>query len=112
MNTLKPQELKAKIDVGEPLTLIDLRPDHDYQEKHIPGAMNVAAGANFVSECSQAVPDKATVIVLYNDLKENHSDQESAAALEAAGYANVSIVPDGLMGWMNAGFQVDFGRES
>ena len=112
MTTLKPEELKAKLDAKEVLTLIDLRPNHDYQEKHIPGAMNVAAGATFVAECSGAVPDKATVIVLYNDLKENHSDQESAAALEAAGYTNVSIVPDGLMGWMNAGFQVEFGRES
>lgn len=112
MNTMTPQELKAKMDAHESLTLVDLRPAHDYQEKHIPGAMNVEAGANFLAAFSAAVPDKATIVVLYNDLKENTADKDSASALEAAGYTSVSILPDGLMGWMNAGFQVEFGRES
>ncbi len=112
MIEITPQELKAKLDAKEALTLVDLRDPHAYQEKHIPGALNVSVGAAFAEEFKAVVPDTDAVIVLYNEFKEDTSDTASAALLESLGYKNVSVLPDGLMGWMNAGFQVEFGRES
>lgn len=112
MQEVSSPDLKAKHDAGEAFELIDLRDSHAYQEKHIPGAINIAVGPAFATEFQVAVPDKDAMIVLYNEFQEDESDKKSAAALESIGYKNISILPDGLMGWMNAGYQVEFGRES
>jgi rhodanese-related sulfurtransferase len=112
MTEISPKDLKDKLDAQATLTLVDIRDAHAYQEKHIPGALNVEVGAAFVEEFKEVVPDKDAAIVLYNEFKEDETDKTSAALLESLGYKNISVLPDGLMGWMNAGFQVEFGRES
>ena len=112
MSQIIPQELKAKLENGEIFELVDIRDSHSYGEKHIPGASNVPAGEKFVEMLAGIVPDKEAHIILYNDRQEDPSDKEASAALESAGYIAVATLPDGLTGWMNAGYQVEGGQES
>ena len=43
---MKPQELKAAIDAGSAVTLVDLQDAHSYAHRHIPGALNVPSTAS------------------------------------------------------------------
>ena len=41
MQDILPFEVKAKLDGGEPLVLIDLRSARDYAQGHIEGAISI-----------------------------------------------------------------------
>ena len=38
---VSPQELQARLDQGDPVTVVDLRQPWEYQEGHIPTAINI-----------------------------------------------------------------------
>lgn len=41
ISEVSPQELKTRLDQGEPVTVVDLRQPWEYQEGHIPTAINI-----------------------------------------------------------------------
>ena len=36
-----PEEVKGKIDAGEDVQIVDIRPESEYERGHIPGAVNI-----------------------------------------------------------------------
>lgn len=59
-----PEALKARIDAGEPLVLIDVRDPDEYRDGYIEPAVNISRG--FLEfRIGTAVTDSNTPIVLY-----------------------------------------------
>jgi len=59
-----PTELKARLDAGEPVVLIDVRDPDEYRDGYIEPAVNISRG--FLEfRIGTAVSDPNTPIVLY-----------------------------------------------
>jgi len=59
---ITPAELKAQLDKGEPVVVVDGRPPADFAQGHLPGALSIPFGE--ISERYQALP-KDKLIVVY-----------------------------------------------
>jgi rhodanese-related sulfurtransferase len=112
MNVLSPQDLKVQIDSGIAPTIVDLQFIHEYEHRHIPGAINIPGDQKFEEHAQETLKDKAAAIVVYGEFDELQKGSEGAERLEKLGYTNVSRLTGGLMGYMEAGFTVEGGWES
>jgi len=62
--TISREELKAKMDRGEPFTLVETLPPYLYESGHLPGAINLPP--HQAAELSSVMlPDKSAEIVVY-----------------------------------------------
>lgn len=64
MARISPEELKARLDAGEPIVVVDLRasPDFEADPKTIPGALRV--GADELAEHHERIPRDREVVLL------------------------------------------------
>ena len=102
---IETEVLKAKLDSGEKVYLIDTLAAESYDMYHIKGAISVPYDENFITNFEEKVgaPKDAEIITYCA----SHSCQLSslaANALEAAGYQSVGHYADGLAEWRAAGF--------
>jgi len=107
---ITPQDLKAKLDADETLHLIDLRSAELFDHNHVPSAINVPFGDTFGDDLQRAVTDKDVPLVGYFDGEPKY--EEACKIAEAAGYVKILCLDDGIRGWMEQGYQLDFGAES
>ncbi len=64
METVSREELKGKIDRGEPFTLVETLQEVAYKHEHLPGAVNLPPDR--VRELAPSLlPDKSAEIVVY-----------------------------------------------
>ena len=62
--TISRDELKQKIDRGDPFQLVETLPEPRYREWHLPGAVNLPPDR--VKELApKLLPDKSADIVVY-----------------------------------------------
>lgn len=102
IRTIDREELKAKLDRGDPLTLIMALNRWAFEAKHIPGSMHfdtpevlyetVRPEDEVVVYCSQ--PDCLSSVALYRDLV-------------GRGYRNVRRYSGGLLDWEGAGYPLE-----
>ena len=57
-------ELRAKLDRGDPVVLLEVLAPRYYQHSHLPGALNLPPG-NTAEMAPDLLPDKDAEIVLY-----------------------------------------------
>ena len=108
-DTVTREELKAKMDRGEDVVLVDaLSPEH-YASSHLPGAVNLPY--EFVDEAERVLPDKGAEIVVYCMNEGCSASGEEARELTEMGYRNVRHYAAGKQDWMHAGLPVE-GRRS
>jgi rhodanese-related sulfurtransferase len=112
MKPMTPKELKAMQEAGVAFTLLDVRDPGAYQEKHIPGAVNLPPNEDFAADAASVAPDRDSRLVVYSGHEQQTDSGETCGKLEGIGYTNVSCLSVGLMGWMEQGYPVEFGRES
>ncbi len=112
MESLSPQDLKAKCDSACALTIIDLQTLEGYMHRHIPGATHMEPSPVCGDACGRLLKDKDADIVLYGEFDELGKGMQVAEALYAAGYTHVARLAGGMMGWMEAGYGVEGGLES
>ena len=111
MMDVTPQRLKEEIKKGTAMAIVDLQPAHEYEHSHIPGAVNIEF-EKFETEYLQLLKDKDQTIVLYGEYDELGKGKKAGQVLENAGYTKVGHVVGGLMGWKEAGFATDGGKDS
>lgn len=98
-------ELKAALDAGATLAILDARPPGDYIESHISGAVSVPFYA--VAAASAALP-KDVWLITYCGCP--HAESDAAAdALEALGYSQVKVLDEGFWEWTGQGYPVTAG---
>ena len=101
-------ELKAWMDAGRDMVVLDSRPMSEFHAMSIPGGINVPGG-ELAYRIADLVPDPATTIVV-NCAGRTRSIM-GAESLRRAGVPNpVVALRNGTMGWELAGLTVDRGR--
>ncbi len=87
-------ELKSRMDAGEPLTLIDVREDYEYEIARIDGAHLLPLGQ--LRDRMEEIPRNGDVVI------HCHSGMRSAHAvqlLQQAGYRNAANLIGGIDAW-------------
>ncbi len=106
---LTAEELKAKLDRGQNLVVLDARPQEEYQRMSIPGGID-SPGAELVYRVHDAAPDPATTVVV--NCAGRTRSIIGAQSLINAGIPNpVAALKDGTMGWQLAGFELKYGQK-
>ena len=101
-------ELKAKLDRGEPVVLVEALPEQYYRKAHLPGALLLPHDR--VDELAPALlPDKAAEIVVYCANLPCQNSEIAATRLAELGYANVREYAEGKQDWIDAGLPTERG---
>jgi rhodanese-related sulfurtransferase len=99
-------ELRAKIDNGDELVIVDALPPISFAHSHLPGAINLPP-ARVDVEAARRLPDRNREIVVYCANPECEDSVETAEKLVALGYENVRHYPGGKNEWRERGFPLE-----
>lgn len=106
---LTAEELKAKLEAGHNVVILDARPQEEYQRMSIPGSID-SPGAELVYRVHDVVPDPETAVVV--NCAGRTRSIIGAQSLINAGIPNpVAALKDGTMGWQLAGFELEHGQK-
>ncbi|MFY9316603.1 MAG: rhodanese-like domain-containing protein [Burkholderiales bacterium] len=101
-------ELKAKLDAGEDLVVLDSRPMSEYRVMSIPGALD-CPGAELVYRAFQAAPRPETLVVV-NCAGRTRSIIGAQSLINAGLPNRVVALKNGTMGWHLAGLELERGQ--
>jgi rhodanese-related sulfurtransferase/predicted metal-dependent enzyme (double-stranded beta helix superfamily) len=101
-------DLKAKLDAGEDLVVLDSRPMNEYRVMNIPGALD-CPGAELVYRVHQAAPDPQTLVVV-NCAGRTRSIIGAQSLINAGIPNKVVALKNGTMGWHLAGLELERGQ--
>jgi thiosulfate/3-mercaptopyruvate sulfurtransferase len=119
---LTAAELKAMIDEGKPLLLVDTMPyDASYRKEHLPGAKQFlfpvprmsswetqeTDGKSEADFTALLGADKARPLVFYCGFVKCTRSDNGAAWARKLGYTQVYRFPGGLFAWKGAGFPLE-----
>ncbi|MFN3197307.1 MAG: c-type cytochrome [Bradymonadia bacterium] len=96
-------QVKAALDAGARVILLDARPTSDYVQSHITGAINLPFYV--VSEYAEDLP-KDTWIVTYCGCPHAVSGQ-AYDALAAVGFTRIAVLDEGFYVWGERGYPLD-----
>ncbi len=97
---------EANLLRDEKALLIDVREAAEYEEGHVPGAINIPRGIlEFKMTQDESLADRHRSILLY--CKTSGRAALSALALQMLGYFNVSSIAGGFDAWYGAKLPTD-----
>jgi len=106
---LTREQLRQKIESGEPFVLVDALSPMSYAASHLPGAISMPPGR--VDElASRRIPDLGTEVVVYCASATCDSSVIVANRLIELGYRNVRHYAEGKDDWAEAGLPLEGGR--
>ena len=95
------EDLRARMDAGEELILVDVREADEWRQGHIPGALHVPRG--FLEMQAQSrLPDRRKKVVTY--CAGGIRSAFAARALQELGYEDVESANPGFNDWKDRGF--------
>ena len=97
------QELKAKLDAKEAVTVLDVREPYEWQAAFIPTSSNMPRGI-LEFKIDQKIADPNTPIIVY--CRTGDRGTLATKALQDLGYKSVTNLSGGIKGWMEAGYSV------
>jgi rhodanese-related sulfurtransferase len=104
---IPPEELKARLDRGERLVILDSRPYAEYHRMNIPGSIDVP-GAELAYRVHDLARDPDTLVVV--NCAGRTRSIIGCQSLRNAGIPNrVVALKDGTMGWELAGYACEHG---
>ena len=98
--------LKALLDGGEPVTLVEALPSRYYEASHLPGAVNLPHD-EVMARAESVLPDRDARIVVYCANTACQNSRIAAEALKAKGYSNVFEYVEGKADWEAAGYPLE-----
>jgi rhodanese-related sulfurtransferase len=104
--TISRDELKAKIDSHEDFQLVEALAQDEFQQQHLPGAINLPPD-RVKDRASQVLPDKDADIVVYCGSSTCAASENAAAELERQGYSRVRRYVEGKKDWAEAGLPME-----
>lgn len=98
---IEPVELKAKMDGGAALLVVDARNPDEFAACHIPGARNapVADMPKGLEQIAAAKPD-----LVVTTCGSTGRGEKAAQVLAENGFEHVAVLRGGLAAWRNAGY--------
>jgi len=101
-------ELKAKLDRGDDLVILEALPPMYYADAHLPGALNFPHD-QVDRLARELLPDKDREIVVYCSNTACPNSGIAANRLVALGYGNVRKYAEGKQDWIEAGLPTERG---
>jgi rhodanese-related sulfurtransferase len=111
VNTIKPQELNAKYNRGEPVELIDVRTPVEFREVHCTFARNVPLDQLDPQALLAERPGAANQPI-YLICRSGSRGRQACEKLIAAGFRQVVNVEGGTLAWVEAGLPVNRGKKA
>ena len=96
MPNITAEELKARIDAGEKLNIIDVREPHEYAEFNI-GATLIPLGKIQTMQIDEIEDLKGEELILH--CRSGVRSAQAGLFLEAMGYSNVKNLVGGMLDW-------------
>ena len=90
-------DVKSRLDAGEPFHLIDVREQSEYANGHLLGAIHLGKGV-IERDVEKTIPDPGAAVVLY--CGGGYRSALAADALQKMGYTNVISMDGGWRGWI------------
>ena len=106
MKTIKREQIKAKLDNHEPITLIEALPKKYFDEAHLPGAININTD-EIRLKAADALPDREAFVVVYCANAACGNSSKAARILEQLGYSNVHEYVEGKEDWLAAKLPIE-----
>lgn len=100
------QDLKAALDRGDPITLVEALPERYWREEHLPGALNVPHD-EVDARAPRLLPDKTATVVVYCASADCRNSAIAAERLRTLGYADVREYTEGKKDWIEAGLPIE-----
>ena len=102
MKQITREELRDKLIMGEPLTLVEALPEKYWKDSHLPGALQMDY-TEVIDLAPKLLPDLEAAIVVYCASTECQNSSIAARTLEKLGYSNVHEYAEGKQHWLEAG---------
>ncbi len=99
---VQPTDAKTEADDGA--VLVDVREQHEFEERHIDGAVHVPRG-HLESRIEQLVPDRSGRVIVYC-ASGNRSALAARTLGEELGYEDVASMAGGITLWRDRGLPV------
>jgi len=104
MQNISVEELKARMDAGEKLNLIDCREPHEYAEFNI-GAQLIPLGRFQAMQVDELEELKNEEVIIH--CRSGMRSGQACMLLDAMGFTNTKNVTGGILDW-----QAKFGNNS
>lgn len=93
--SITPAELQARIEVGDPPAILDVRSAREYAEGHVPGAAHVPFWEVVAGATLPSPPDKEIVVYC------GHGPRAymAGAALKRRGYRRITYLAGHITRW-------------
>ena len=96
MNTITTDQLKARLDAGEKLHLVDVREPHERTEFNI-GGLHIPLGKIQLLELDEVEDIKNEEVIIY--CRSGNRSGQAALILDQAGFTNTVNVVGGMLNW-------------
>jgi rhodanese-related sulfurtransferase len=93
--------VKARIDQGERLLLVDVREESEWDKDHLPGAIHLGKGV-IERDAEKVLPDPSKEIILY--CGGGFRSALAADSLQKMGYTNILSMDGGVRAWRERGY--------
>jgi rhodanese-related sulfurtransferase len=108
VRTITLEELKAALDAGEDITLVEALGPMYFEEAHLPGAINIPHEE--VDELApRLLPERDAQIVVYCASGPCQNSGIATKRLIELGYINVRDYQEGKAEWIGAGLSTESG---
>src|SRR5437660_9053423 len=94
-------EVKARLDKGERLLIVDVREESEFARDHLPGSIHLGKGI-IERDVEQRLPDVNAELILY--CGGGFRSALAADALQKMGYSNVLSMDGGIRVWREKGY--------
>ena len=94
-------EVKARMDRGDKLMLVDVREESEFAKDHLPGAIHLGKGI-IERDIEMRVPQLNTEMILY--CGGGFRSALAADNLQKMGYSNVISMDGGIRSWREKGY--------
>lgn len=107
MQTIAREELQTMLDNRSDVSLVEVLSEENFNEFHLPGAINVPVGDDFQEQIQQAVPEKDKPVIVYCANTECDASPRAARQLDELGYETVYDYEAGKADWKAAGLPIE-----
>lgn len=109
MRIIRRKQLEDMFEHRERFTLVEVLGPEEYDQVHLPGAINVPHDRNFAQAIQRAVPDKRVPVVVYCRDVGCDASPKAGREMEALGYEHVYQYEAGKTDWVRAGLPMESG---
>jgi rhodanese-related sulfurtransferase len=99
MKTITVDELKARLDSGEKINLVDVREPHEFAEGYIPGGKLVPLGKIQTMQVEDLEDLKEEEVIVY--CRSGRRSMMACMVLDQLGFKDTVNVEGGILDWQD-----------